>query len=140
MTTPLEAPANSKAARCPRDPGGTNHLSRTATETTRYYLESRTLPGLLSPPPTLAVARAARAGTHPVLFPLSTHTFSLTRTAWRARDSATGWGTRAQITLVLEPGSRADTPSLPSPHSPPSVLTLTHPLDTRARALQSLFS
>lgn len=98
MTT-LGAPANSGAARCPRDPKGTNHVSRAATVPTRYYLEDRTLPMLLSPP-TLAVARAARAGTHPGLSP-STHMFSHTHSS----DSTGLWdwmGTWAQITLFRD--------------------------------------
>lgn len=83
MTT-LGATANSGAARCPRDPGGTNHLSRSATVPTRYYLEGRTLPGLLS------LWRVQHAPGHTPDSPLA-HTCSLTRTAWRAPGSATGW-------------------------------------------------
>lgn len=98
MTT-LGAPANSGSARCPRDPGGTNHLSRAATVPTGYYLEGRTLPGLLSPP-TLAVARAARAGTHPGLSP-STHMFSHTHSL--ESPGLCDWmGTWTQITLVRD--------------------------------------
>lgn len=98
MTT-LGAPANSGAARCPRDPGGTNHLSRAATVPARYYLEGRTLPGLLSPP-TLAVARAARAGTHPGLSP-STHMFSHTHSL--ESSGLCDWmETWARITLVRD--------------------------------------
>lgn len=98
MTT-LGAPANSGTARCPRDPGGTNHLSRAATVPTRYYLEGRTLPGLLSPP-TLAVARAARAGTHPELSP-STYMFSHTHSL--ESSGLCDWmGTWTQITQVWD--------------------------------------
>lgn len=130
-----ELQANSGAARCPRDPEGKNHLSRAVTEPSRYYLEGRTLPGLLSPP-TLAVARAARAGTHPGLSPSTHHTRSLARTAWREYRAARLDGNLGSDHTGSGPGSRVDTPSPPSPHSPPSCSPL---LIHWIHALQSLF-
>lgn len=116
MTT-LGAPANSRAARCPRDPRGTNQLSRAATLPTRYYLEGRTLPMLLSPP-TLAVARAARAGTHPGLSP-STHMFSHTHSL-ESTGLCDWMGTSAQITLFRDQASQKTHPR-PLLHTPRQV-------------------
>lgn len=99
----LGAPANSGAARCPRDPWGTSHLSLVATAPTRYYLEGRTLP-VLHWPPTLALARAARAGTHPGLSP-STHT----GTAWKAPGLRLD-GNLGSNHTSSGPGSKVDTP------------------------------
>lgn len=120
----LRAPANSGAARSPRDPGGPSHHSRAATAPTRGHLEGRTLPVLRSAP-TLALARAARAGTHPGLFP-STHMFSHTHSlestrlwsGWEPRLKSHWLGTKLQSRYTLAPFSRLPAKSA-CPYSPP---------------------
>lgn len=152
MTT-LGAPANSGAARCPRDPGGTNHLSRAATEPTR------------GPHPAwAALAGDTRCGAcstrRDTPRTLPQHTRSLTLTAWRAPGSANGWepglrshrfGTRLQSRHTLAPFSTLPAksahpysspgytryscsfPSHPITHSHPFTRASTHRVSPRAQ-------
>lgn len=125
MTT-LGAPANSGAARCPRDPGGTNHFSRAATGPTR------------GPHPAwAALAGDTRCGAcstrrdTPRTLPQHTHVLSHSQLG--EHQALRMDGNLGSDHTGSGPGSRVDTPSAPSPHSPPSLLTLTHPPNTRAR-------
>lgn len=100
MTT-LGAPANSGGCQVPERPWAAQATSPAQPPRgPRHYLEGRAQPVLRSPP-TLALARAARAGTHPGLSSrhehTHTHTCSLTRTAREAPGPATQW----------EPGRRS---------------------------------
>lgn len=134
--TALGAPADLGASRCPSDPGG--HLSGAATAPTPEYLEGRTLPVQRSPR-TLALARAARAGTHPGLSP-RTHMFSHTHSLESTRfcDGMGTWlrshrfGTRLRSRQSLAPFGR-----IPPPPGPNTA----HPYSLRGNTLysQSLF-
>lgn len=135
--TALGAPADLGASRCPSDPAGTSHLSRAATGPTPEYLEGRTLPVQRSLR-TLALARAARAGTHPGLSP-STHMFSYTHSLESTRlcDGMGTWlrshrfGTRLRSRQYLAPFGRI------TPPPAPTLLTSTHPAGTRCTVSHS---
>lgn len=125
--TALGAPADLGASRCPSDPAGTSHLSRAATGQTPEYLEGRTLPVQRSLR-TLALARAARAGTHPGLSP-STHMFSYTHSLESTRlcDGMGTWlrshrfGTRLRSRQYLAPfwqNHPSPGPNTAHPYSP----------------------
>lgn len=132
--TALGAPADLGASRCPSDPGG--HLSRAATAPTREYLEGRTLPVQRSPR-TLALARAARAGTHPGLSP-STHMFSHTHSLESTRlcDRMGTW-----LTQVRDQAPKQTIPCPLWQNSPSPGPNTAHPYSLRGNTLysQSLF-
>lgn len=111
MTT-LRAPANSGAARCPRDPGGTNHHSRAVTEPTRYYLEGRTLAWAPLAADTRSGACSTRRDT-PRTLPQHTHVLSHAQlgestglwTGWEPGLRSHWFGTRLQSRHTLAPFS-----------------------------------